>query len=115
MKIVKTLLFQSLVLISVFVFASFDVCAVDQSICNPGSNVVLHANGSLRTCRLKDDYDANNIQCKRDYSVSFYDTGELESCILSRSATVAGNKCKEDGLISFYIDGKLKSCVKPDN
>jgi len=115
MKITKTMFFGNLVLISVLLFACFDVYAVDQSICNPGSNVVLHTNGSLKTCRLKNDYDANNIRCKRDYPVSFYDTGELESCVLSTAAAVAGNKCREDGLISFYIDGKLKSCVKPDN
>jgi len=115
MKIIKTLFFLSLALVTVLTITSFNVYAVDQSICNPGSNVVLHNNGSLKACRLKNDYDANNIRCKRDYPVSFYDTGELESCVLSTATAVAGNKCKEDGLISFFIDGKLKSCVKPVN
>ena len=113
MKIIKTLLFQSLALTLVLV--SFNVYAVDQSICNPGANVVLHNNGSLKACQLKNNYDANNIRCKNDGPVSFYDNGNLESCVLSTQATIAENKCKQDGLIYFYIDRKLKSCVKPDN
>ncbi len=113
MKIIKILFFQGLALASVF--ASFNVYAVDKSICNPGANVVLHNNGSLKACQLKDDYDANKIQCKKDYDVSFYDNGNLESCVLSKPATIAKNKCEQGGQISFYIDGKLKSCVKPDN
>ena len=115
MKIIKTLFFQSLALTLVLVLVSFNVYAVDKSICNPGANVALHNNGSLKACQLKSDYDANNIQCRKDYDVSFYDNGNLESCVLSTPATIAENKCKQDGLISFFIDGKLKSCVKPDN
>ena len=113
MKTIKTLFFLSLALASVL--ASFNVYAVDQSICNPGSNVVLHNNGSLKACQLKHDYDANNIRCKKDGHVSFYDNGNLESCVLSSEATIGENKCKQDGLISFYSDGNLESCVKPDN
>jgi hypothetical protein len=113
MKIMKTLFFQGLALASVF--AGFDVYAVDKSICHPGANVVLHNNGSLKACQLKNDYDANKIRCKKDYDVGFYNNGNLESCVLSAPATIAKNQCKQDGLISFYIDGKLKSCVKPDN
>ena len=109
----KTFLFQSLVLISVL--ASYNVYAVDQSICDPGSNVVLHKNGSLKSCRLKNDYDANNIRCKIDFPATFYDNGNLESCALSTSVVIADNKCKENGLISFYVEGNLKSCVKPDD
>ena len=115
MKFIKTLFFLSLALATVLTITSLNAYAVDQSICNPGSNVAVHNNGSLKACQLKNDYDANNIRCKKDYPVSFYNSGKLESCVLSTSATIAGNKCKEDGLISFYIDGKLKSCVKPDN
>jgi hypothetical protein len=55
MKIVKTLFFQSLAL--TLVLASFNVYAADQSICNSGANVVLHNNGSLKACQLKNDYD----------------------------------------------------------
>jgi hypothetical protein len=113
MKIIKTLFFQSLALTSVLV--SFNVYAVDQSICNPGSNIALHNNGSLKACKLKNDYDANNIRCKNDGPVSFYNNSNLESCVLSAEVTIAGNKCKQDGVISFYIDGKLKSCMKSDN
>ena len=113
MKIIKILSFY--ILISTSVFVSFNVYAVDQSICNPGSNVLLHNNGSLKACQLKDDYDANGIRCKNDYPVGFYDNGNLESCVLFAPVTIAENKCKENGQISFFIDGKLKSCVKPDN
>ena len=113
MKIIKTLFFYILVLTLVLV--SFNAYAVDQSICNPGSNVVLHNNGSLKACQLKNDYDANNIRCKNDFPANFYDNGNLESCILFTPATIAENKCEANGLISFFIDGKLKSCVKPDN
>jgi antitoxin component YwqK of YwqJK toxin-antitoxin module len=113
MKIIKTLFVHSLLLTSILV--GFNVYAADQSICNPGGNVVLHDNGLLKSCQLKDDYDANNIRCKSGGSVSFYSNGKLESCILSADATIAESKCKADGLISFYIDGKLKSCVKQDS
>ena len=111
MRAIKTVFFQGLVFTSVLV--SFNVYAVDQSICNPGSNVELHNNGSLKACQLKDEFDANGIRCKVEFPVGFYRNGSLESCVLSASATIAGNKCKEDDQISFYIDGKLKSCVKP--
>jgi len=113
MKIIKTLFFLSLALTSALV--SFNVYAADQSICNSGANIVLHDNGLLKSCQLKDDYDANNIRCKNGGSLSFYSNGKLESCVLSAEATIAENKCKADGLISFYIDGKLKSCLKQDN
>jgi hypothetical protein len=112
MKIIKTLFFLSLALT---LLTSFNVYAVDQSICQSGANVVLYSNGSLKACQLKDDYVANDIRCKSDGPVSFYSNGNLESCVLSMDTTVAENKCKQEGPISFYIDGKLKSCVKPDN
>ena len=111
MKMVKALFFCGVAL--PLLFAGFNVYAVDQSICNPGSNVELHNNGSLKACQLKDEFDANGIRCKVEFPVGFYRNGSLESCVLSASATIAGNKCKEDDQISFYIDGKLKSCVKP--
>jgi hypothetical protein len=113
-KIIKTLFFRSLVLTLglTLVLASLNVYAADQSICNPGVNVVLHDNGSLKDCQLKSDYDANNIRCKNEGHVSFYNNGNLESCVLYESVTIGNNNCKEDGLISFYSDGKLKSCMK---
>ena len=113
MKIIKTLFFQCLALAAVF--AGFNVYAADQSICHSGTNVALHNDGSLKACRLKNDFDANSIRCKNDDAISFYSNGNLESCVLSMPATIDMNKCEQDGLISFYIDGKLKSCRKPDN
>ena len=113
MILLKTLFLQGLALTLVLV--SFNVYAADQSICNPGSNVALYNNGSLKACQLKNDYDANNIRCQNNGTVSFYNNGNLESCMLSTAAAIGDNKCKENGLISFYIDGKLMSCLKPDN
>ena len=113
MKIIKTLFFLSLAL--TFAFVIFNVFAADQSICNPGANFVLHQNGSLKSCQLKDDYDANNIRCKNGGAISFYSNGKLESCVLSESVTIENNKCKADALISFQSDGTLKSCMKQDN
>jgi hypothetical protein len=113
MKRIETLFFLSLLLASTLI--SPNVYAADPSICNSGANVVLHDNGSLKACQLRDDYVANNIRCKNGGSVSFYSNGELESCVLSAEVTIAKSKCKADGLISFYIDGKLKSCMKQDN
>lgn len=92
-----------------------NVYAVDPSICNSGVNVVVHDNGSLKSCELKDDYDANNIRCRNENRISFYNNGSLESCILSTPTTIGENKCDEFALISFYPDGKLKSCMKPSN
>jgi len=117
MKIIKPLFVQSLILASVLasILVGLNIFAADQSICNPGANVILHDNGSLKSCQLKDDYDANNIRCKNGGSVSFYSNGKLESCVLFAEVTIAKSKCKADGLISFYSDGKLKSCMKQDN
>ena len=122
---------------------SFDVYAVDPSICNPGAKIILHDNGSLKSCDLKDDYKANNIPCNKgrvsfydngvlescdltdDYKannipcnkgrVSFYANGVLESCVLSKPTTIDENKCDQLGLIYFYPDGRLKSCMKSGN
>jgi hypothetical protein len=113
MCILKNLLFQSIAL--TLVLTGFNVYAVDQSICNPGVNVFFHNNGSLKACQLKNDFDANNIQCKKNYDVSFYANGNLESCVLTKPATIAKNKCEHDRPIYFYSDGKLKSCVKQEN
>lgn len=113
MRIIKFLFFQSLVL--TFLLAGFNVFAADQSICNTGANVVLHNNGALKSCQLKDNYDVNNITCKNGGTVSFYSTGKLESCFLYAEVTLSKTVCKSDALISFYIDGKLKSCLKKDN
>ena len=111
--------FMNFKYISVFlslalVVVSFNVYAVDPSICSSGENVALHPNGSLKSCELKDDYEVNNIQCNNRSRVSFYDDGNLESCILSTSTTIGENECAQSGLISFYPDGKLRSCTKPD-
>ncbi len=113
MKIIKILFFQSLAL--ALAFAGLNVYAADQSICNPGATIILHNNGTLRSCQLKDDYydDENEVQCKSDYLVSFYENGNLESCVLAAEASIDENTCKEGGLIYFYINGQLKSCVKP--
>ena len=110
MNFKNILFFLSLALVVV----SFNVYAVDPSICKSGVNVVLHDNGSLRSCELKDDYEANSVRCNKG-SVSFYNNGNLESCMLSRATTIGENKCDPVGLISFYPDGKLKSCMKPAN
>ena len=107
----NSLFFLSLALVLV----SFNVSALDPSICNSGANVVLHNNGSLKSCELKDDYEANSIRCSKAGRVSFYDNGNLESCVLSTPTTIGENKCDQSGLISFYLDGKLKSCMKPGN
>ena len=94
---------------------SSHVYAVDPSICNSSVNVVVHENGSLKSCELKDDYDANNIRCRNENRISFYDNGSLESCILSTPTTIGENECGQFAVISFYPDGKLKSCMKPSN
>ena len=107
----NSLFFLSLALVLV----SFNVSALDPSICNSGANVVLHNNGSLKSCELKDDYEAYNIRCSKAGRVSFYDNGNLESCVLSTPTAIGENKCDQSGLISFYPDGKLKSCMKPGN
>jgi hypothetical protein len=112
MKIIKTLISQCF---AFAVLAGLNVYAADQSICHSGTSVELYNDGSLKACRLKKDYDANNIQCKNDGLVGFFTNGNLESCVLSKPTSIGMIKCKQDGLISFYIDGKLKSCVKPDN
>ncbi len=88
--------------------------AVDQSICDSGSNVVLYPNGSLRTCVLKDSFRSEGIKCTEHRAIRFYNDGRLETCDLAESTTVSGQKCKEFAPINFYPDGKFKSCVKTD-
>jgi antitoxin component YwqK of YwqJK toxin-antitoxin module len=113
MKFIKTLFFQILVITSVLV--SFNVYAAKQSICNPNTNVVLHDDGSLKSCQLKDNYDVNNSTCKNGGPISFYSNGELESCVLYKAVTISNSNCKADALIYFFIDGNLKSCMKQEN
>ena len=113
MKMVITLFLLSFALPSVF--AGFTVSAADQSICQPGTNVTLYADGVVKACQLQKEYDANSIKCKNNSPVSFYSNGNLESCVLATAATIDTTKCKENSPISFYLDGKLNSCVKPDN
>jgi hypothetical protein len=88
--------------------------AIDQSICDSGSNVVLYPNGSLRTCVLKDFFRSDDIKCSEHRAIHFYNDGRLETCDLAESTTVSGQKCKEFSPINFYPDGKFKSCVKSD-
>jgi hypothetical protein len=104
----KNTLFLSLASVVI----GFNVYAVDPSICNSGVNVVVHDNGSLKSCELKDNYEANNIRCRDKGPISFYDNGSLESCMLSTPTTIGENKCDQFNLISFYPDGNLKSCMK---
>ena len=85
MKIIKTLFFLSLALT---LLTSFNVYAVDQSICQSGANVLLYNEGSLKSCQLKNDYVANNIRCKNDSPVCFYTSGSLESCVLSTPTSI---------------------------
>jgi hypothetical protein len=99
MNFKKTLVFLSLVLVAI----SFNVYAVDPLICNSGANVTVHDNGSLKSCELKGNYEANNIQCRERGPVSFYDKGSLESCILSTPTTIGENKCDQ-----FYLIQKQK-------
>jgi hypothetical protein len=99
-------------LCSALVVVSFEVYAVDASICNPNVKIELYNNGSLKSCDLRDDYKANEIPCNKG-RVNFYDNGILESCMLSKPTTIGENKCDQLGLIYFYPDGKLKSCMKP--
>ena len=117
MKIIKTLFVHSLILASVLAstLVGLNIFAADQSICISGANVVLHQNGSLKSCQLKDDYDENNIRCKNGGAISFYSNGKLESCVLFESVTIGDNTCKADAQISFQSDGTLKSCMKKDD
>ena len=94
---------------------SLNVYAVDPSICDSGRNMAFHNNGALKSCELKDDYEANNIRCSKRSRVSFYDSGSLESCMLSTPTTIGENECDQRSLIFFFPDGKLKSCMKPGN
>jgi hypothetical protein len=102
---------------SVLIFTFFGVIqayAIDQSICESGSKVVLYSNGSILSCVLKDNLHANDITCKEKRPISFYPDGELDTCDLAEPAKIGGQECKELNPISFYRDGKFKSCVKKE-
>jgi len=92
MKIIKTCFFLSLALT---LLTSFNVYAVDQSICQSGANVYF-IRRITKILPTQNDYVANNIRCKGDGPVSFYSNDNLESCVLSTDTTVAENKCKQE-------------------
>ena len=89
--------------------------AVDDSICIDGTRIVLYSNGILKSCNLRDDFEANGIKCMNDRPITFFDTGDLESCILSERSTIDNNNCKGDRKIAFYRNGALASCVKSED
>jgi hypothetical protein len=93
-------------------FGVIQAYAIDQSICEPGSKVVLYPNGYIMSCELKSDFNSNEITCKERGFIRFYENGQLETCNFARSANIGGQECKELNPISFYPDGKFKSCIK---
>ncbi|MGD0276808.1 MAG: hypothetical protein ABSB79_12295 [Syntrophales bacterium] len=88
------------------------VYAVDQSVCKEGSMVNYYGDGSLRSCVLKDNYDANDIKCKANNTIKLYNSGNLQACILYKTSIINSNKCKGNSLITFYEDGTLLECSK---
>ncbi len=100
-----------LVVITISILVTSYAVAVDQSICNSSATITLHPNGTLKSCMLRDSYEANGIRCKMG-QISFYDDGKLEECVLAEKATVDGVTCNDSSPITFYPSGKLKSCVK---
>ncbi len=109
--VAKALFFLGLVLLG----TCPDTSAVDTSICNPGARMIFDVNGTLRSCRLKNNYKANNVLCHGGDRINFYEDGSLESCVLSEPVALAGSRCGEFYWISFYPDGTLQSCVKSAN
>jgi hypothetical protein len=53
--------------------------AIDQLICDSGSNVALYPNGSLITYSLKDSFRLDDIKCSEHRSIHFYNDGRLET------------------------------------
>lgn len=102
----------------VLILISFNVidasAAIDQSICSPGSDVVLYPNGSLKSCVPKDSFGSNEVKCNSQNVISLYENGQLETCVLAESVKVSGQECKEFRSISFYPDGRFKSCVRKE-
>ena len=88
--------------------------AINQSICNPGSNVVLYPDGSLKSCILKDYFRISGIECNKQSEISFYEGGLIESCILSKDTSISNQKCEQMTPISFYPTGEFRSCVKQE-
>lgn len=107
-----TLLRVALSLSFVVLLCGGQAAAVDQSICNPGSKVVLAPDGSLMSCVLKDFYTANGVRCNEKRPIGFYPDGQLESCDLADQTTVGDQQCQQFSQISFYADGSFKSCTK---
>ena len=112
MKMVNTIYFFSLA--AILFLVALNAEAADQSICNPDNSISLHESGTLRSCRLSDDYTINGITCKGDAPIHFYANGNLESCVLSDDTTISGDKCKGDAPANFYSDGRLRSCIYPE-
>jgi hypothetical protein len=108
MKSIKIFICTSLLL----VLAGVPGYAVDKSICSNGSDVIVNDNGTLQSCTLQDDYEANGITCKHDYQIIFYKSGNLQSCILSELTTIGDISCKEDWPITFYQNGHLNQCTR---
>lgn len=88
-------LFKVVFVVSILILlAVIQTAAIDQSICDSGSKVVLDPDGSLRTCVLKDSFRSAGIKCIEHRAIRFYNDGQLETCDLAESTTVNGQKCK---------------------
>jgi len=105
---------RSMSVLLFMLFGAIPAYAIDQSICESGSKVVLYPNGSILSCVLKDDLHTNEITCKQNRPVSFYPDGQLDTCDLASTVKIDGQNCKEFNPISFYRDGKFRSCVKTE-
>jgi len=134
----------TIIMLSIIAITDVGTClGIDQSICTPGSEIIYHQNGTLKTCTLKDDFAVSGVNCEQyetinlyetgtlkdcvtsDYfnygdiicnqhdQVSFYATGQLNTCNLSRSIQIDGKTCAQFESISLFENGKLKSCSTP--
>lgn len=101
--------------ISAFIFQSsliVSVYAGERSMCVNYDAIVLHHNGSIRSCRLNEKKSINGVTCKSYFLVGFYESGQLEFCTLAEDAKIGDIRCNANGLIIFYSDGRLRECIK---
>ena len=102
----------TIIMLSIIFITDVGTClGIDQSICNPGSEISYHPNGQLKTCILKDNFAINGVNCKQYATIDLYNTGMLKSCVTSDYFNYDVITCNQYGQVSFYATGKLNTCI----
>lgn len=93
----------TIIMLSIIAITDVGTClGIDQSICTPGSEIIYHQNGTLKTCTLKDDFAVNGVNCEQYETINLYETGTLKDCVTSDYFNYRDIICNQHDQVSFY-------------